>query len=133
MMFGSADRAVAIEGALRKEPPQAHLRHAGGAVQAGDFRLDLSRRTASVRGKELSLSPTEFDVLLFLTSHPTNVVTTSTTLITYWQGRQLRKAEFLEILLSLRRKIALNSGTNSYLETETLVLCRFNPTGSRRP
>ena len=107
--------------------------HFGSVVQAGDFRLDLSRRTASLRGRELNLTPTEFDVLLFLTNHPTNVVTTSTTLLTNWEGRQLRKAEFLQILLSLRRKIAFNSGTNSYLDTETLVLCRFNPSGSQKP
>jgi DNA-binding response OmpR family regulator len=80
----------------------------------------VSRRTASVQERELNLTPTEFDVLLSLTNHPTNVVTTSTTLITNWEGRQLRKAEFLQILLSLRRKIAFNSGTSSYLDTETL-------------
>lgn len=102
-------------------------------VEIGDFRLDLSIGAASVRGKELDLTPTEFDVLLFLTNHPTNVVTTSTTLMTNWDGRELRKAEFLQILLSLRQKIASASDANTYLSTESLVLCRFAPRGSKRP
>jgi two-component system response regulator VicR len=102
-------------------------------VEAGDFRLDLSRRAASLRGRELNLTATEFDVLLFLSNHPTNVVTTSTTLVTNWAGRQFRKVEFLQILLSLRRKIASSGEANNYLKTETLVLCRFNPSGSKRP
>jgi DNA-binding response OmpR family regulator len=111
----------------------ADLPHFGNVVEAGDFRLDLSRRVASVRGRELSLSAAEFYVLLFLTNHPTNVVTSSTTLITNWEGRELRKAEFLQILLLLSRKIASTCGTNTYLNTESVVFCRFSPSGSRKP
>ena len=132
MISGGIDRTAAVEGAQREKPHMANLRHLGGVVQVGDFRLDLSRRTASVRGRELNLTATEFDVLLFLTNHPINVVTTSTTLITNWEGRQLRKAEFLQILLSLRRKIASAGDSNAYLNTESLVFCRFDPSGSKR-
>lgn len=132
MMSGHLDRTAAVEGARPKKPHMADLQHLSGVVRVGDFRLDLTRRAASVRGRELNLTATEFDVLLFLTNHPTNVVTASTTLITNWEGRQLRKAEFLQILLSLRRKIASAGDSNAYLNTESLVLCRFDPSGSKR-
>ena len=132
MISSGMDRTAAVEGAHGEKPHMGNLRHLGGVVQVGDFRLDLSKRTASVRGRELNLTATEFDVLLFLTNHPINVVTTSTTLITNGEGRQLRKAEFLQILLSLRRKIASAGDSNAYLNTESLVFCRFDPSGSKR-
>ena len=132
-MNGGAYRTAALEAAQHENPRMADLQHFGNVVEAGEFRLDLSRRVASVRGRELSLSAAEFDVLLFLTNHPTNVVTSSTTLITNWEGRALRKAEFLQILLSLSRKIASTCGTNTYLNTESVVVCRFSPSGSKRP
>jgi DNA-binding response OmpR family regulator len=133
MMHLGLDRTHIVDGNQLQKPHTAAPQPSGGVVQMGDFRLDLSRRAAWVRGSALNLTPTEFDVLLFLTNHPTNVVTTSTTLITNLEGRQLRKAEFLQILVSLRKKIAFHCSTNSYLDTETLVLCRFNPSGSKKP
>jgi DNA-binding response OmpR family regulator len=133
MIYSGMDRAAGVEEVQPKKPHVAELQHLGKLVEAGDFRLDLSMRAASLRGRELDLTAAEFDVLLFLANHPTNVVTTSTTLVTNWEGRQLRKAEFLQILLSLRRKIASNGEANNYLNTETLVVCRFNPSGSNRP
>lgn len=132
MIHLGMERTVGIESAQPEKRQMADLLHLGNVVEAGDFRLDLSGRSASVRGKELGLTSTEFDVLLFLANHPTNVVTASTTLITNWEGRQIRKVEFLHILQTLRQKIAASSGTNSYLDTETMVICRFNPSGSRR-
>jgi DNA-binding response OmpR family regulator len=131
MMIGM-ERTAGVAMARRKELHMADLRQSGKIIETGDFRLDLSRRVAAVRGKELSLTTAEFDVLLFLTSHPTNVVTSSTTLITNWDGRELRKAEFLHILLSLCQKITATCGANGYLNTESVVFCRFNPAGSTR-
>lgn len=130
-MIGHMDRAADVEGAEPRTPMTEPQRY-GGVVRAGDFRLDVSRRTASVRSTELDLTSTEFDVLLFLTNHPVNVVTASTTLLTNWEGRQIRRAEFLQALLSLRNKIASASDATGYLSTESLVLCRFDPIGSKR-
>ena len=101
MILHSVERTVGVEAVQPEKRHIVDLLHLGKVVEAGDFRLDLSRRSASVRGKELNLTSTEFDVLLFLANHPTNVVTASTTLMTNWEGRQIRKAEFLQIVLSL--------------------------------
>ena len=82
MTYGGMDRTTAVEGVQHGKPHMVDLQPFSGVIEVGDFRLDLSRREASVRGRELNLTATEFDVLLFLTNHPTNVVTTSRTLIT---------------------------------------------------
>jgi len=40
----------------------------GGIIDVGDFRIDLSGRTATLRGRELELNAAEFEVLVFLAS-----------------------------------------------------------------
>ena len=41
-----------------------------GLVESGDFRIELARRTVTLRGPELPLTSEEFDVLVFLAGHP---------------------------------------------------------------
>ena len=43
---------------------------AGGMIESGDFRIELARRTVTLRGRELPLTSEEFDVLVFLAGHP---------------------------------------------------------------
>ncbi|MCS7222594.1 MAG: response regulator transcription factor [Anaerolineae bacterium] len=60
---------------------RAILRRVRGALQplliirAGDVVVDLERREASVAGRPLELTPTEFDLLAVLASHPGQVFT----------------------------------------------------------
>jgi DNA-binding response OmpR family regulator len=44
-------------------------------IEFGDFRIDLDERTVTLDGQELRLTPEEFDVLVFLSSHPQSMVT----------------------------------------------------------
>jgi DNA-binding response OmpR family regulator len=94
-------------------------------IEAGDFRIDLATRSVSVRGHELRLAPDEFDLLVFLTSHPKKMVTPSTTLSTNWPGQGIRQTDFFHVLLSLRKKLD-ETGTH-YLRTEPWIVYRFNP------
>ncbi|HXZ78391.1 MAG TPA: winged helix-turn-helix domain-containing protein [Terriglobales bacterium] len=98
-------------------------------IDVGDFHIDLSARTATVRGRELRLTPEEFDLLMFLTSHPKKLVTPSTLLSTNWNRKGVQHAEFLRVLLSLRRKLE-EDGPQHYIRTEPWVLYRFDPVAS---
>jgi len=84
---------------------QDQRQQSGDVIDVGDFHIDLSARTATVRGRELRLSSEEFDLLMFLTSHPRKLVTASTLLSTNWKGQGVRRAGFVHVLLSLRRKL----------------------------
>jgi len=94
-------------------------------IETGDFRIDLSRRSVTLRGRELRLSAEEFDLLVFLTSHPKKMVTPSTTLSTNWPGQGIRQTDFFHVLLSLRKKLD-DTGTH-YLRTEPWIVYQFNP------
>lgn len=94
-------------------------------IEIGDFRIDLARRSVTLRGRELRLAPDEFDLLVFLTSHPKKMVTPATTLSTNWPGQGVRQTDFFRVLLSLRKKLD-ESGTH-YLRTEPWIVYRFDP------
>lgn len=96
-------------------------------VEVGDFIIDLSRRTVKVRGREVSLSDAEFDLLVFLTTHRKKVITPRTLLITRWAQGEARQEDFLPVLLSLRKKLDAELPGQRYVRTEPWVLCRFEP------
>lgn len=96
-------------------------------IEAGDFRLDLSARRAAVRGQQLQLTAEEFDMLVFLAGHPRRIVTPRTSLTTRWGEQEVRQADFLRVLTSLRQKIASVEGQTSYIRIEPWVFYRFDP------
>ena len=100
-------------------------------IAAGDFRIDLENRTASLRGRPLPLTAEEFDLLMFLIDHPRKLVTQQTRLATNWAGRGLRQTEFLRVLLSLQKKLGSESSAQHYIRTEPWVFYRFDPGASQ--
>lgn len=100
----------------------------GGVIESGDFSINLVGRTATLGGVLLDLSAEEFDVLVFLASHPRNLITSRTMLATNWPPHRIRETEFLRALLSLRGKLnALAAPGKQYLRTEPWVAYRFDP------
>jgi DNA-binding response OmpR family regulator len=94
-------------------------------IKTGAFRIDLATRSVTLRGRALRLAAEEFDLLVFLTSHPKKMVTPSTTLSTHWPGQGIRQTDFFQVLLSLRKKLD-ETGTH-YLRTEPWIVYRFDP------
>jgi DNA-binding response OmpR family regulator len=100
----------------------------GGIIDVGDFRIDLSGRTATLRGRELELNAAEFEVLVFLASHPKRLVTPRTMLATSWTRQKVQQTEFLRALVSLGKKLRAEEGsTKRYLRTEPWIFCTFDP------
>jgi len=99
-------------------------------TEIGDFKIDLARRTAMLRDQDLFLSSEEFDVLVFLASHPQRLVTPHTVLATNWDAHQLRQTDFLKALISLRKKLDAANPGKHYLRTEPWVVYRFDPAAS---
>jgi DNA-binding response OmpR family regulator len=99
-------------------------------IEVGDFRIDTAERAATLRGEKLALTSEEFDVLVFLTSHPQRFVTPRTILATSWTNDGLHQTEFLKALLGLRRKLEALAAGKQYLRTEPWVVYRFDPSSS---
>lgn len=98
-------------------------------IETGDFKINTIDRTATVRGEKLFLTPEEFEVLVFMASHPQRVITPRTMLTASWREDKSHQTEFLKALLSLRRKLEA-LGASQYLRTEPWVIYRFDPNSS---
>jgi DNA-binding response OmpR family regulator len=96
-------------------------------VEAEDFRIDVNTRSATVRGHKLHLNCTEFDVLVFLITHRRRLITSNTTLATKPQECDVRHAQFLPALLSLRKKLEEAVPGSHYIQTKAWVLYDFHP------
>jgi DNA-binding response OmpR family regulator len=99
-------------------------------VEVGDFTINTADRTAMLLGQDLRLTSEEFDVLVFLTTHPQRCITPHTILATSRTSDGLHQTEFLKALLSLRKKLDAVVAGNQYLRTEPWVIYKFDPRSS---
>jgi two-component system, OmpR family, KDP operon response regulator KdpE len=113
---------------------RANLRRAPQApepadlIELGDFSIDLATRTVVVAGRELKLTPKEFDLLVYLSQHPHRVVPHRTLLAAIWGANSTEQPEYLRVFVGqLRKKIEIDPGEPRYLLTERWVGYRFEP------
>jgi two-component system, OmpR family, alkaline phosphatase synthesis response regulator PhoP len=85
----------------------AHLRRrAGGVSQAGDLRIDALRRHASWAGRDLRLSPREFDLLATLALQPGRVLARDELAQRVWEGDAAPASNVVEVhVANLRTKL----------------------------
>jgi two-component system KDP operon response regulator KdpE len=109
------------------------LRRAGveGAVQVpvlrvGRLELDLEHRTLRKAGKEVHLSPKEFELLALLMQHQNVPVTHAKILRTIWGPEYGDEPEYIRSYVkTLRKKIEDDPAHPEYIQTEPWVGYRF--------
>jgi len=88
--------------------------------QTGDLSVDLVRRIVKVEGKEVKLSPKEYDILRVLVQHAGKVLTHRFLLEQVWDG--LTDVQYLRVYVrQLRQKIETAPDQPRYILTETGV------------
>jgi DNA-binding response OmpR family regulator len=98
-------------------------RTAGGraprqAIVVGGLELDVAGRRAVLDGRELELSPREFDLLRHLAERPGEVVTKKELLTEVWQQAWGGSDKTVDVHLSwLRRKLGESASEPRYLHT----------------
>jgi two-component system KDP operon response regulator KdpE len=84
-----------------------------------DLTVDLTRRRVLVQGAEISLTPTEYDLLRLLVSHAGKVLTHSQILKQIWGLTYLEQPHVLRVNISnLRRKIEVDQSRPRHIITE---------------
>jgi two-component system KDP operon response regulator KdpE len=146
---GDADKVTALElGAddyLTKPFSMAELivrvrvalRHATGTTssarearfQTGGLVIDFEGRQVSVDGREIHLTPTEYDLLKYLTLNAGRVLTHRAILRAVWGPAYEQEVTYLRVFFNqLRRKIEPNPGRPRYLLTELGIGYRLRST-----
>ena len=123
--FSTNELLARVRAQLRRVPP---AEAAQTVITAGDFRIDLESRSVKVAGREVHLTPKEFDLLVYLVRHAGKVVTHRTLLATVWGPESTEQPEYLRVFVGqLRKKIEPDSATPKYVLTEPWIGYRFEP------
>jgi two-component system KDP operon response regulator KdpE len=87
--------------------------------QAGDLIVDINRRHVTFAGKDVDLTPTEFDLISILIQNAGKVVTQRHILQKVWGSAYENESRLLRVNISnLRRKIEPNPNQSTYILTE---------------
>jgi two-component system KDP operon response regulator KdpE len=126
--FGMDELLARIRAALRRAPGPQGDNDALTILEIGDFRIDLESRSVNVSGREVHLTPKEYDLLAYLLRHPAKVLTHRTLLAAIWGGESVEQTEYLRVFIGqLRKKIELDSTAPRYILTEPWIGYRFDP------
>lgn len=96
-------------------------------LEVGDFRIDLDKRLVEVCGREVHLSPKEFDLLLYMAQRPERVLTHRKLLTAIWGARAVEQPESLRVLVAMLRKKIEPEGEPKYILNDPWVGYRLQP------
>jgi two-component system, OmpR family, KDP operon response regulator KdpE len=113
--FGAGELMARIRVALRRSAqPDSQV-----VFTSDDLTVDLSSRKVSVDGQEISLTPTEYDILRALVQHAGKVLTHSQLLRTVWGIAYEDENHLLRVNVSnLRRKVEKDPARPKHVITE---------------
>lgn len=113
--FGVGELLARIRAALRRSLQQV----SEPVFSSDDLQVDLNLRRVSLAGKEVQLTPTEYDLLRLLVVHAGKVLTHSMILKQVWGIAYLEQPHVLRVNISnLRRKIENDPSRPRHIITE---------------
>lgn len=122
--FGMDELLARIRATLRRAPVADS---ASQILEIGDFRIDLEAHSATQQGKELRLTPKEFELMVHFVRNAGKVLTHRTLLGAVWGGDYTEQTEYLRVFIGqLRKKIEPDLSTPRYILTEPWIGYRFN-------
>ncbi|MCA9956896.1 MAG: response regulator transcription factor, partial [Anaerolineales bacterium] len=116
--FGVRELLARINAVLRrsnwtKPTPQT------GRLLRGDIAVDLERHEVQARGHLVELTPTEFDLLVYLMENAGKVLPHQTILQNVWGPEYGQESDYLRVYVGrLRQKIETDPAKPLYLRTE---------------
>jgi two-component system KDP operon response regulator KdpE len=126
--FGINELLARVRASLRRSP--ASEDDEGGIIDAGDFHIDLDTHSVTVQGREVHLTPKEFELLVYLARRPAKVVAHRALLRAVWGPNSTEQPEYLRVFIGqLRKKIEPEASSPRYLHTEPWIGYRFDPAG----
>src|SRR5580704_14009349 len=124
--FSTGELLARVRAALRRSPPTGAEPRT--RIEDGDFFIDLDAHSVSVAGREVHLTPKEFDVLVYMAQHPRKVLTHRSILNAVWGSSSVEQNEYLRVFVGqLRKKLEPETSSPKYILTEPSVGYRFEP------
>jgi len=125
--FGIDELFARVRAALRRASSSGSTQ-ATTVLEVGVFRADLESRHVTVEGREIHLTPKEFDLLTYFMTNAGKVLTHRTLLKAIWGGNYVDQNEYLRVFVGqLRKKVEPEGTKPRYILTEPWVGYRFEP------
>jgi two-component system KDP operon response regulator KdpE len=121
--FSPQELVARIESVLRRSAPRTPRT---GVVESHDLVIDLNARRVRRAGKEIHFTPTEFNLLAELATHPGEALTHDTLLTRVWGPEYRYETQYLKVYVGrLREKIESTPDEPKLIQTVRGVGYRF--------
>lgn len=121
--FSMRELLARVRAQLRRAPVAPATQK---VIEQGDFHIDLDARALTVAGRQVHLTPKEFDLLVYMAKHSGKVITHRALLTEIWGPNSTEQPEYLRVFVGqLRKKIETDPSSPKYLLTEPWVGYRF--------
>jgi two-component system KDP operon response regulator KdpE len=123
--FSGDELLARLRAALRRARPSSEP-----VIEIDDLRIDLDKRLVTMRGRPVSLTPIEYDLLRLLAVNEGKLMTHPTILREVWGPAYREESNYLHVYIShLRRKIEPDPTRPRYIQNQPGVGYRLvNPT-----
>jgi len=123
--FRVAELLARIKAVLRRAQNKSDIDETG-VYADGDLMINFSRRQVIVRGQEVNLTPTEYDLLTCLVRNAGRVIPRELLLAQVWGDEFVEATQYLKLYIRyLRQKIEKDPSNPEYILTEWGVGYRF--------
>jgi two-component system, OmpR family, KDP operon response regulator KdpE len=127
--FHMGELTARIRAALRALLPG----HSDPVIEVGELRVDLAHRRTSIKGAEIRLTPTEYEVLKHLAVNAGKVLTHKQLLKQVWGDDFTPDVQYLRVYIGqLRKKIEPDPSQPRYILTEPGVGYRLVAPGEMK-
>jgi two-component system KDP operon response regulator KdpE len=114
--FGTEELVARIRAVLRR---QADVSSGEPIVRSGELEIDLARRSVTVNGRAVRLTPTEYELLRYLALHAGKPVTHSTLLRQVWGEYAVGdKYNTRYVVAQIRKKLGDDPANPKYIVNE---------------
>ena len=121
--FSPRELVARIESVLRRSAPRAPR---SGSIDTHDLAIDLTARRVRRAGKDIHFTPTEFNLLAELATHPGEALTHDTLLTRVWGPEYRYETQYLKVYVGrLRDKIEPSPEEPTLIQTVRGVGYRF--------
>ena len=125
--FGIDELLARVRASLRRANAPPISDETQVMLDVGDFHVNLESREVKVRGREVHLTPKEFDLLIYFIKHSEKVLTHRTLLAAIWGSNYVEQNEYLRVFVGNLRKKIEPDATPRYIVTEPWIGYRFDP------
>ena len=126
--FGMEELLARIRALLRRISVLRTEPETNKILSNGDFDIDLDSRIVKVNGKEVRLTPKEYDLLVYFMRNADKVIAQRTLLSAVWGVEFTEQPEYLRVFVNqIRKKIEKNPLKPEYIVTDPWIGYRFKP------